>query len=183
MLRTKERDSRKSIQEVQSARRTNGLLGSTKRGFFALPAVILKIIPSMRTDFIKNLGRRHCHPAQGPVQTESPSMPLPIIYESTAPARAELDASRGLKLLQFGVDWCGHCQAAESAVCEALQAFPGLEHQRIEDAAGRPLGRSFRVKLWPTLILLRDGQELARLVRPTQAEQILALLHPFCGAK
>jgi thioredoxin 1 len=34
------------------------------------------------------------------------------------------------------------------------------------------LGRSFRVKLWPTLILLENGQELGRVVRPQQAQAI-----------
>jgi len=31
---------------------------------------------------------------------------------------------------------------------------------------------SFRVKLWPTLIFLRDGLEVDRLVRPTDASGI-----------
>ncbi|MBB10286.1 MAG: thiol reductase thioredoxin, partial [Alcanivorax sp.] len=30
-------------------------------------------------------------------------------------------------------------------------------------------------KLWPTLILVRDGQEIDRVVRPTSAEQIRQL--------
>lgn len=85
-------------------------------------------------------------------------------------------------LLQFGVDWCGHCQAAEPAVVQALQHFPNLAHLRIEDGSGRVLGRSFKVKLWPTLVLLQDGHELARLVRPTQAAQVLALLGPVSPA-
>ena len=109
-------------------------------------------------------------------------MPTPNTYQTTAPARSELDASRGLVLLQFGVDWCGHCQAAGPALAQALPEFAGLVHLRIEDGAGRPLGRSFRVKLWPTLVLLQDGQEVALLVRPTQTAQVLALLRPFCSA-
>jgi thioredoxin 1 len=36
----------------------------------------------------------------------------------------------------------------------------------VEDGRGRPLGRAYRVKLWPTLVLLCDGQEIARAVRP-----------------
>ena len=36
----------------------------------------------------------------------------------------------------------------------------------MEDGRGSPLGRSFRVKLWPTLVLMRDGVEVARVVRP-----------------
>ncbi|MCC6495562.1 MAG: thioredoxin family protein, partial [Propionibacteriaceae bacterium] len=36
----------------------------------------------------------------------------------------------------------------------------------VEDGKGRPLGRSYRVKLWPTLIFLSGGVEVARVVRP-----------------
>jgi thioredoxin 1 len=57
-----------------------------------------------------------------------------------------------------------------------LQSGPALLHQRIEDGPGRALGRSFKVKLWPTLVLMYQGQELARMVRPTQMEQVQALL-------
>jgi thioredoxin 1 len=32
------------------------------------------------------------------------------------------------------------------------------------------------VKLWPTLIALRDGQEIARVVRPTSREAVSQLL-------
>ncbi len=104
-------------------------------------------------------------------------------YSSQAPAREEVDAWSGTTLLQFGTDWCGHCQAAAPAVAAALATATAqpLRHLLIEDGPGRPLGRSFRVKQWPTLILLRDGQEVARLVRPTEAaavEQWLASAQP-----
>ncbi|MEO0004371.1 MAG: hypothetical protein RLZZ22_2063 [Pseudomonadota bacterium] len=99
-------------------------------------------------------------------------MNAPLRYASAAPTRAEIDALPGLTLLQFGTDWCGHCQAASAAVSQALQAAPTLRHLLVEDGPGRPLGRGFRVKLWPTLILLRDGQEVERLVRPTEAAAV-----------
>jgi thioredoxin 1 len=44
------------------------------------------------------------------------------------------------------------------------------------DGPGRRLGRTFRVKLWPTLVLLRDGQEIGRIVRPTSSGEISDLL-------
>jgi thioredoxin 1 len=40
----------------------------------------------------------------------------------------------------------------------------------IEDSKGKPLGRSFAVKLWPTLVFLRDGQMVRQLVRPSPGE-------------
>ncbi len=102
-------------------------------------------------------------------------------YSPSAPERSVIDATHGALLLQFGVDWCGHCQAAEPAIVQALQATPALTHLCIEDGAGRALGRSFKVKLWPTLVLLQDGQEVARLVRPTQLHELRALLNHLSG--
>lgn len=93
-------------------------------------------------------------------------------YSPDAPSRAEVDAMPGLTLLDFGTNWCGHCQAAQPAIAAALAGQNGLRHLRLEDGKGRPLGRSYSVKLWPTLILLRHGQEVARLVRPTAAAQV-----------
>ena len=97
-------------------------------------------------------------------------------YLNPNPTRDEIDATTGVVLLEFGVDWCGHCQLAAPAVAAALAEFPSVRHVKVEDGPGRPLGRSFRVKLWPTLILLADGVEAARLVRPERADQVRAFL-------
>ena len=82
------------------------------------------------------------------------------------PGRDAIDALQGATVLEFGTDWCGHCQAAEPLVRIAMDAHPHVRHIRIEDGRGRRLGRSFGVKLWPTFVFLCDGVELARLVRP-----------------
>lgn len=91
------------------------------------------------------------------------------------PTREDVAAMRGEVLLEFGAPWCGHCLAAEPLAAQALAARAGVRHLRIEDGRGRPLGRSYRVKLWPTFVLLRDGLEHARVVRPTARAQIEAL--------
>lgn len=90
----------------------------------------------------------------------------------TAPDRAEVDATPGPLLLDFGTDWCGHCAAARPFVDAALAAHPAVRHLRIEDGPGRRLGRTFGVKLWPTLVFLRDGVEVSRLVRPRDGAAI-----------
>ena len=51
-----------------------------------------------------------------------------------------------------------------------LKKFPEVRHVNVEDGPGLPLGRSFRVKLWPTLVFLRDGQVEKIAVRPGAAE-------------
>lgn len=99
--------------------------------------------------------------------------------EIEAPSRSELDALPGLTLLEFGTGWCGHCRAAQPALDDALGKNVRWRHIRLEDGPGRALGRSFSIKLWPTLVLLRDGQEVARLVRPQQSADILAALNAW----
>ena len=92
------------------------------------------------------------------------------------PTRAQIDATPGEMVLEFGASWCGYCQAARPDVDVALTERPATRHQWIEDGPGRPLGRSYRVKLWPTLVILRDGQEVARVVRPNGVDEVRAAL-------
>ncbi len=108
-------------------------------------------------------------------------MPYVEHYSPDAPDRAEIDGSPGLLLLEFGTNWCGHCQGAQPAIQSALAAYPTLAHRKVEDGPGRRLGRSYRVKLWPTLIFLKDGQEVERLVRPTSAAEVAAALARLTG--
>ena len=94
-------------------------------------------------------------------------MPFTADYREEEPTREEVDRSGGLLLLEFGANWCGHCQALSPTLEALLDEWSDVRHLRIADGRGKPLGRSFRVKLWPTLVLLRDGKVIAQLVRPT----------------
>jgi thioredoxin 1 len=102
-------------------------------------------------------------------------------YTSSAPTRAEVDALSGPTLVEFGTNWCGHCKAAQEFITSMLAAHPGMRHLKIEDGSGRPLGRSFGVKLWPTLVFLKDGAEAARLVRPLNSAAIGDALAQIAG--
>jgi len=104
-------------------------------------------------------------------------MPTPYLSEVEAPSRAEVDALRGLTVIEFGTEWCGHCRAAQILIAQALSEQPQWRHLKVEDGPGRALGRSYQVKRWPTLIILRDGQVIDRLVRPTAAQDVLNALH------
>ena len=93
-------------------------------------------------------------------------------YAQTEPKRQDVDALPGATLVEFGSPSCGWCRRAQPLIAEALAAHPGVRHLKIADASGRRLGRSYGVKLWPTLVFLRDGKEAAKLVRPDDSEDI-----------
>ncbi len=93
-------------------------------------------------------------------------------YAEVEPQREEVDAMPGPTLVEFGSPWCGHCRRAQPLIAEAMAAHPKVRHIKIADASGKRLGRSFKVKLWPTLVFMRDGKEAAKLVRPGDAQEI-----------
>lgn len=97
-------------------------------------------------------------------------------YAETEPSRAEIDALQGAAVIEFGAPWCGHCNAAQPLLAAAFADYPRVRHIKIEDGKGRPLGRSFQVKLWPTLVFLNDGQEIARVIRPGDSNAISRVL-------
>jgi thioredoxin 1 len=108
-------------------------------------------------------------------------MPYTDRYLEIEPSRSDVEAHEGVLLLEFGAPWCPHCQRAQAAIEALASEHPLLEHLKIEDGLGKPLGRGFKVKLWPTLIVLHDGQELARVVRPVSGEDLAPLRAALVG--
>ncbi len=92
-------------------------------------------------------------------------------YASEQPLRTDIDALSGPVIVDFGTNWCGHCNAAQPLVDAALSG-QAVRHIKVEDGSGRVLGRSFGVKIWPTLVFMRDGQEVGRLARPRSRETV-----------
>src|SRR5216110_167293 len=101
-------------------------------------------------------------------------------YASIEPARAEIDMLDGPTMIEFGTPWCGYCQAAQPLVATAIADHPEVRHLKIEDGKGRPLGRSFRVTLWPTLVFLRDGEVVRQVARPAD-DEVQAGLEAIAG--
>jgi thiol-disulfide isomerase/thioredoxin len=64
------------------------------------------------------------------------------------------------------------CQDAQADIKAEMDNHPDVPHVKVEDGKGRRLGRTFGVKLWPTLFFLKDGEEIARVVRPENSSDI-----------
>ncbi|WP_447939192.1 thioredoxin family protein [Pseudoxanthomonas mexicana] len=96
-------------------------------------------------------------------------------YATREPLRSEVESMPGVIVLEFGAPWCGHCHAAQPLLRDLLGEYPDAVHLKVEDGKGRPLGRSFGVTLWPTVIVVEQGEELARAVRPTTVDDLRSL--------
>lgn len=103
-------------------------------------------------------------------------MPYQAQHLAEPPSREAVEALPGTTLLEFGTDWCGHCQRAQPLIAAALEVRSDVVHLKIADGPGQRLGRSFGVKLWPTLVVLHNGQEVARVVRPTDQVALMQAL-------
>jgi thioredoxin 1 len=97
-------------------------------------------------------------------------------YQPEELQRVDVDSMTGITALDFGTDWCGFCKAAAPHIEGALVAVDGVRHIKVEDGSGRKLGRSFKVKLWPTVVVMKDGVEMARVVRPHDQAEVAAAL-------
>jgi thioredoxin 1 len=102
-------------------------------------------------------------------------------FAKPEPTREEIDRLPEPVLLEFGTDWCPHCQALQPHLRHLLAQFPQVRHIKVEDGKGRPLGRSFRVKLWPNLVFLRAGTVVSQLARPAP-EEMRAGFEALAGA-
>ncbi len=91
-------------------------------------------------------------------------------YQEDNPTIDDIAEISGYALLEFGASWCGHCNAATPAIEQVLSCSE-LPHIKVTDGKGKRLGRAFKVKRWPTLILLKSGKEVARLVRPLHVNE------------
>jgi len=99
-------------------------------------------------------------------------MPYTSQYTPETLSRDELDQTTGPLVIEFGTNWCGFCKGAQPAIKAAMDNHPDVPHVKVEDGKGRRLGRTFGVKLWPSLIFLKDGKEMARVVRPDNSGDI-----------
>jgi thioredoxin 1 len=110
-------------------------------------------------------------------------MPAETAYRGPdeTPTREEVDRMPGPVLLEFGTPSCQFCRALAPRVTAFLEAHPEVRHVKVEDGPGRPLGRSFQVRLWPNLVFLREGKIVRQLARPGY-EQVEEAFRELLGA-
>ncbi len=79
-------------------------------------------------------------------------------------------------LIDFYADWCGPCRLLAPVIEEIAEEAEGFLVGKVNVDKAPRLAEAFSVMSIPTVIALKDGREVARLVGVRPKEAILSLL-------
>lgn len=69
-----------------------------------------------------------------------------------------------MELLDFYADWCGPCQMLKPILAEFEEAHPEVKIRRVNIDEDRGLAEQYKIATIPCLVVVRDGEEVAREV-------------------
>lgn len=86
--------------------------------------------------------------------------------------QAEITKSDKPVLVDFWAVWCGPCQMMAPILHELEAEIPDVQIGKVNVDEQMDLARQFRVVSIPTLIILKNGQEVQRMVGVTSKEEL-----------
>ena len=81
-----------------------------------------------------------------------------------------------MEILDFYADWCGSCQMMKPIMDEFENTHPDIKVKQINIDIEEELAEKYNVSSIPCLVLLKDGEEVARnvgVVLPKKLEKMI----------
>jgi thioredoxin len=88
-------------------------------------------------------------------------------------------AGTGIAVVDLWADWCGPCKQLAPAFAEVADTWNGPEatFAKVDVDASPGLVTAFAVMSIPTIVVLRDGEVIGRLVGSRPAQRLREELH------
>jgi thioredoxin 1 len=88
-------------------------------------------------------------------------------------------SKKGMVAVKFSATWCGPCKALEPLFEKMKGEFANVDFQTIDVDDHSSLAKEYKILSVPTVICLRDGQEIDRLVGKVNASALRKSLRDF----
>lgn len=83
-----------------------------------------------------------------------------------------------MKILKFYANWCSPCKAL-TKMLNSLNLDSSIQLESIDIEEKYDLADKYQVKSLPTLVFIKDGQELNRLVGNVTKDQVIDAMQVF----
>ncbi|HOV33415.1 MAG TPA: thioredoxin [Candidatus Hydrogenedens sp.] len=90
------------------------------------------------------------------------------------------ETNSGVSLVDFWAEWCGPCRMMAPIIDELSREFEGkAKIGKVNVDEEIELAEQFGVSSIPTLVIMKDGEEVKRFVGVTQKAVIVSALNSF----
>lgn len=88
----------------------------------------------------------------------------------------KVNFDNGMFVIKFGAEWCGPCKAMNKVLDKVRAEFVDIKFFNLDVDNSPDLAQKYKVRSIPTVIFIKDGQEIQRIVGLSLIEPVRKVL-------